>query len=218
MIEMIDLILVGAGGLGRGVLYQVEDYNAITKTFNILGFVDSGEGIEKNLLNGYKILGDDDWLLGYQKKVGVLICIANPNIRKSVYLKLCQNKNIYFPSFIASNVKHSANLRLGKGCVICLSSIFTTNITLGDFVICDINSTIGHDAVISDFSTIYPGAIIAGNVTIGTETEIGAGSNIIQGKTIGKRVILGAGSVVVKDIPPDCTAVGMPAVPIKYRG
>ena len=37
-----------------------------------------------------------------------------------------------------------------------------------------------------------------------------------QGKSIGRNSIIGAGAVIVSDIPDNCTAVGVPAKPIKY--
>lgn len=39
---------------------------------------------------------------------------------------------------------------------------------------------------------------------------------MIQGIKVGEGGIVGAGSVVVKDLPANCTAVGMPAKPIKF--
>jgi acetyltransferase-like isoleucine patch superfamily enzyme len=56
---------------------------------------------------------------------------------------------------------------------------------------------------------------IAGNVSIGECVEIGVGTKVIQGKSIGDNSIIGAGAVVVRDIPANCTAVGVPAKPIK---
>lgn len=70
---------------------------------------------------------------------------------------------------------------------------------------------------VDDFVTLYPGAIVAGNVHIGNNCELGTGCNIIQGLDIGKRTIIGAGAVVVRNIPENCTAVGVPAKPIKFR-
>lgn len=65
--------------------------------------------------------------------------------------------------------------------------------------------------------TLYPSVNVSGNVHIGECCEIGIGSNIIQGKKIGTEIIVGAGSVVIKDIPSQCTAVGVPAKPIKIN-
>ncbi len=58
---------------------------------------------------------------------------------------------------------------------------------------------------------------MGGNVTIGEGTHIGIGATIIQNINIGKNVIIGAGAVVVTDIPDNCTAVGVPARPIKFH-
>lgn len=44
---------------------------------------------------------------------------------------------------------------------------------------------------------------------------MGSGSTVIQGKTIGEGAIIGAGAVVINDIEPYCTAVGVPAKVIK---
>lgn len=47
--------------------------------------------------------------------------------------------------------------------------------------------------------------------------NLGTGTQIIQGKTIGQETQTGAGSVVNSDLPGYCTAVGIPARPVKYR-
>ena len=53
--------------------------------------------------------------------------------------------------------------------------------------------------------------IIDNTIIIEENVWIGAGAIIIGGVTIGKNSIIGAGSVVVKSIPPNCIAVGVPA-------
>ena len=75
--------------------------------------------------------------------------------------------------------------------------------------------TVGHDAVLESFVTVYPGVNISGCTVIEKGVELGTGSKIIQGKRIGTNTILGSGAVVVRDLPPGCTAVGVPAKPIK---
>jgi len=46
---------------------------------------------------------------------------------------------------------------------------------------------------------------------IGDNVLIGAGVKILGGVNIGNNVKIGANAVVVKDIPDNCTAVGIPA-------
>ena len=53
-------------------------------------------------------------------------------------------------------------------------------------------------------------------VVIGKGARLGAHVMVLAGVTIGENSVIGAGAVVVKDIPPFCLAVGVPAKPIKY--
>ena len=50
---------------------------------------------------------------------------------------------------------------------------------------------------------------------IGNNVWIGSGANILPGVSIGDNSIIGAGSVVIKDIPANSVAVGIPAKVIK---
>ena len=212
-----DLILVGAGGFGREVLWQMGESTLCTGKYNIIGFVDDAPGLVGTQINGTPVLGNIRLLLDYPKEICVAICIANPKIRKSIYTKLKANPKINFPTIIANNVHYSDLVTFGQGCIICLSTILTVNATLGDFVIVNPNCSIAHDTVLGDFVTLYYNVNVAGNVHINSHAEIGTGTNIIQGKTVGKSTVVGAGSVIIRDIPPSCTAVGVPAAPIKYH-
>ena len=69
------------------------------------------------------------------------------------------------------------------------------------------------------FSTVIVmiGVHISGNVHLGAGCEMGVGSSIIQGLSVGEESIVGAGAAVVRNIPAHCTAVGVPAKPIRYH-
>ena len=58
---------------------------------------------------------------------------------------------------------------------------------------------------------VHPGAKIARNVVIDPFTTI---HNNVE---IGEGTIIGAGAVVAKSLPPNCTAVGIPAKPVKFH-
>lgn len=46
---------------------------------------------------------------------------------------------------------------------------------------------------------------------LGNNVDVGAGAKLLGDITIGDNVRIGANAVVVKDVPADCTAVGIPA-------
>jgi serine O-acetyltransferase len=58
----------------------------------------------------------------------------------------------------------------------------------------------------------------AGVPHIGHDVFIGTGARVIGGITIGDHVSVGAGAVVVKDVPPNCVVVGIPARPVRVHG
>lgn len=78
---------------------------------------------------------------------------------------------------------------------------------------------IGETAEIKDNVTIYHGVTLGGtgkdkgkrHPTVGSNVIIGSGSKVLGPINIGDNVKIGANSVVLKDIPKDSTAVGIPA-------
>jgi len=78
---------------------------------------------------------------------------------------------------------------------------------------------IGETSEIGDDVTIYQGVVLGGvslkkgkrHPTIGSNVVIGAGGIILGPVLIGEGCQIGAGSVVVTDIPPYTTAIGIPA-------
>ena len=106
---------------------------------------------------------------------------------------------------------------IGEGCIICANTYITLDIKIGSHVYIGANSTVGHDSRIDDFVTVYPGVNVSGSTYLGSCCEMGTGSKIIQGLSVGMNTIVGAGAVVVKNLPQDCTAVGVPARIIKMN-
>lgn len=80
------------------------------------------------------------------------------------------------------------------------------------YVVINGTAKIGKNVTILQYCTIGDeGAEIEDGVAIG------AGSSVIGAVHIGKNAVIGAGAVVVKDIPDNAVAVGVPARVIKIR-
>lgn len=77
---------------------------------------------------------------------------------------------------------------------------------------------IGETAEIGDCVTIYQGVTLGGtgkekgkrHPTIGNHVTISTGAKVLGSFTIGDNVKIGAGSVVLRQVPPNCTVVGVP--------
>jgi len=83
---------------------------------------------------------------------------------------------------------------------------------------------IGETAIVGDDVTMYQGVTLGGtgkghgkrHPTIGDNVFIGNNANVLGDVTVGENSRVGAGSVVLSDVPPNSTVVGVPAH-IVYR-
>lgn len=214
---MKKIVIVGAGGFGREVKMLIDQINLHSKEFEFLGFYD--DGIAKNtVINGFNVLGSVSDLFKIDYKLSVVVSIADPAIKKKIHNILISNANLNFPSLIHPNVLiGDDNVVIGKGCVICASNIITVNINIGNFVILNLGCTTGHDTSIGDYCSFMPSVNISGEVVIEDLVYVGTGAKIINLLSIGNSTIVGAGAVVSKSLPAHCTAVGIPAKPIKFH-
>lgn len=78
---------------------------------------------------------------------------------------------------------------------------------------------IGETAEIGDDCTLYHGVTLGGvswnkgkrHPTLGNNVIVGAGAKILGPITVGDGAKIGSNAVVVKDVPPGATAIGIPA-------
>lgn len=204
---MQDIVIVGAGGFAREVSWLIKEINKEKLKWNIIGFIDDKKSLLNTYIDGYKVVGNIEWLK--KQKVNVVVAIGNPHTRKKIINELKNSENVY-ATLIHPNLIWSNFVEIGEGSIICANNIMTVDIVVGKHVIVNINCTIGHDVVVKDYATILPGANISGNVNIGECVNVGTGTSIIQGINIGDNITLGAGAVVVKDIVDKGTYVGVP--------
>ena len=82
---------------------------------------------------------------------------------------------------------------------------------------------IGETAIIGDNVTLYQGVTLGGtgkekgkrHPTLKDNVMVSAGAKILGSFTIGENSKIGAGSVVLKEVPPNCTVVGVPGRIVK---
>ncbi|MBD0269801.1 MAG: serine O-acetyltransferase [Cyanobacteria bacterium Co-bin8] len=92
--------------------------------------------------------------------------------------------------------------------------------TIGSGVFIDhgMGVVIGETAIVGDYALIYQGVTLGGtgkesgkrHPTLGDNVVVGAGAKVLGNIQIGHNVRIGAGSVVLREVPSDCTVVGVP--------
>ncbi|PSB15195.1 serine O-acetyltransferase [Phormidesmis priestleyi ULC007] len=114
----------------------------------------------------------------------------------------------FVPRFISHLARFFTGIEIHPG----------ATIGIGVFIDHGMGVVIGETAIVGDYALIYQGVTLGGtgkesgkrHPTLGENVIVGAGAKVLGNLQIGNNVRIGAGSVVLRDVPADCTVVGVP--------
>lgn len=211
------VVIIGAGGHGREIADILRHQAQVSDDVVLEGFVDGNQSLHGKELDGLPVLGDWNWFdTADRNRLKVICAVGNPPTCQKLVNQAIRT-GLEFTNAISPLAHLSPRAQIGKGVVIFPHVIINTGARIGNFITLNIGASVSHDSVVGDYTNINPGARLAGNVTVGEGCYIGMGTNVIQGCSIGDWSTLGAGAVVVRNIPPNSTAVGVPAKVIKTK-
>lgn len=211
------MVIIGAGGFGREVHDVVEAMDAAgsaDSTHELLGYLADGHADEELIAaRGSRLLGATSLLETLPADVRYVIAIGSGAARRRIdaWATGLGRHPVTLVHPTATLGRHQ--VELGPGTIVCAGACVTTNVRTGRHVHLNLGVTVGHDTVLGDYVTASPNASISGNVVLDDEVNLGTGCSIIERRRVGARTVVGAGAAVVRDLPADVTAVGVPAVP-----
>ena len=114
----------------------------------------------------------------------------------------------FFPRLISHLARFFTGIEIHPG----------AQIGRGVFIDHGMGVVVGETAIIGDRCLIYQGVTLGGtgketgkrHPTLGENVVVGGGAKVLGNIQIGNNVRIGAGSVVLRDVPSDCTVVGIP--------
>ena len=114
----------------------------------------------------------------------------------------------FIPRFISHLARFFTGIEIHPG----------AQIGKGVFIDHGMGVVIGETAIVGDKCLIYQGVTLGGtgketgkrHPTLGENVVVGGGAKVLGNIQIGNEVRIGAGSVVLRDVPSDCTVVGIP--------
>lgn len=215
-ITMDEVVIIGGGGHAKVIMDIILKNKEIGRGIDLLGFYDDDSS--KQEVCGVPVLGSIDEvnkLIKTNKNTKIIVGIGDNKTRMQIVDKINIRGNNYLtaihPSAIIGN-----KVNIKQGTVVVAGAVINIDTRIGEHCIINTCASVGHDILIGDFVHISPGVRLTGGVRIGNNVHIGAGAVVIPEVSIGENSIIGAGAVVTKDIPANCTAVGVPAKPIKF--
>ncbi len=129
--------------------------------------------------------------------------------------KLYQKKKYFAARLISQTARFLTGIEIHPGAVI----------GRGMFIDHGSGVVIGETAEIGDNCTIYQGVTLGGtgkdtgkrHPTLGNNVMVGAGAKVLGPFRIGDNAKIAANAVVLEEIPPDSTAVGIPARVVRHK-
>lgn len=210
------LVIIGAGGFGRGTVDVVRAINEASDgpQWNLAGVYDDNPS-EINLQRlsaiGVQYLGK---IPGEAPTAAMhyVIGINNPKARESI------SRRLDALGWISANLIHpeatiETKNEVGPGAIIRAGVRVATNSVISRHVHLNYNVVLGHDVQLQEFVSVNPLASIAGEVCVGARSIVGTGAVILQGRSVGQDCQVGASACVTKAYGDGVTLVGVPASP-----
>lgn len=216
---MKKVCIIGAGGHGREIYQIVRDINSKKQEFEFMGFIDDNKALWNKEIMGKSVLGGIDWIHNNKDSdIQYLIGLGDPVFKKIIFDRIIEKrKDIEFFNAIHPSVRILDDVKMGSGVAVFPNCVVSINVTLSDHSCLNSGVNISHDSSMGIFSNANPYVVINGTCTICDGVYLGSGAIIIQNIKVGDWSVVGAGAVVIKDIPPKTTHVGVPTKLIKDR-
>lgn len=202
MERLPDVYVLGGGSHGKVTVSTLLEAGR-----KVVGILDDNQLLWGNMVMDIKVLGPFD-LLEDLDNFEALIAIGANSVRKTIAARF---PDISWASVIHPRAYVHPAVRLGRGSMVFAGSMIQPDVMIGDHCIVNTSCSIDHDSIIGNFVHVAPGCTIANSVNIAEEVLMGIGSTVLPYMNIGKGSTVGAGGVVVKDVPEESLAIGVPA-------
>ena len=201
-----------AGSVGMATELLSEVFGGAAKRSERIGKEEFGMGIISYVREEIKVVRERDPAIKSNMEV-FLYPSFKVILRYRLAHKLFLKKHYFWARWISQKAARKTGIEIHPGA------------TIGKGLFIDHGSgvIIGETAIVGDNVTLYQGVTLGGtgkeqgkrHPTLQDNVMVSAGAKIIGSFTIGENSKIGAGSVVLEEVPPNCTVVGVPGRIVK---
>lgn len=205
---MKNLIIIGAGGMGRTIYDMARENASYEKEYVIKGFIDDNvhslDGFKNyppviGTISDYEIQSDD-----------IFVCSIGGNSRRQC-MESVLSRGGEFLTMIHPTSRVGTNVKIGKGCYVGAYTIIAADAAIDDYNFIQSHTIVGHDVKIGKWNRIDSFVFIVGGVEIGEGCMIHTRAMLNHEVHVGDGAHVGACSMVISDVEPGITVFGTPA-------
>ncbi len=188
-----NLLIVGAGGLGREVANWAVAGLKDNPGWTVAGFLDDNPSALDGKKAAIPLVGS---IAGFvpSSDTKIVIAIGNPSLRRrlheDLWTKGAQFANVIHPTAIVAE-----GVRLGVGVVLAPFSILSANSFIDDGVLINYYAVIQHDVQVGKWCYVSSHGNVGGGSVLGQEVLIGTHSVVPPGAHVQNKCVVSAGDV-----------------------
>ena len=202
---MKQLVIIGAGGMGRTFLSWIKESKGYGTEFEIKGFIDDNIKALESFDDYPPIIG---MITGYDPgEDDVFICAVGGKSRIECIDKILM-KHGKFINIIHNTARIDSHARIGIGNTIGPYVSIGADAKVGDFNLIQNFAIIGHDVVIGNGNRLDTRVLCVANVIIGNGATVHSSSVIGYGVTVEDNSTVGACSFVIRRVKSGTTVFG----------
>lgn len=205
---MKNLVIIGAGGMGRTVYSNALESVGYGEKFVVKGFIDDNLQALDGFDNYPPIIGK---ISEYQPEEGDVFVSSIGGASRRPCMEEIIRRGGEFMELIHQTARVYTNAKLGKGNFIGAYSVIGNDAVVGDYNMIQSYSVIGHDAIIGNWNRIDTHVTCVGGIVIENDVNIHTNAVISHNVTVETGAHVAALSFVIRKVKAGTTVFGNPA-------
>lgn len=205
---MNNLIIIGAGGMGRSLYDNAQESVGYGEIFVVKGFIDDNLAALDGYPNYPPVIGT---IKDYIPQENDVFVSSIGGASRRACMEAVISRGGTFINLIHSTARIRKNVRLGTGNFIGAYVAIGNDTEIGDYNMIQTYTVIGHDSKIGNWNRIDAHVVCVGGIVIEDETVIHTSAMINHKVTVETGAHVGALSFVIRKVRAGTTVIGNPA-------
>jgi sugar O-acyltransferase (sialic acid O-acetyltransferase NeuD family) len=210
---MKQLLILGAGGMGKEIFYTARHSIGYGTEFVVKGFLDFPNPDWDTTIYPPIIGLEDDYEI---QPDDVFTCsIGDVHLKRKVCEKM-KARGAKFQTLIFNNAQIGDNVTIGDGCIIDPYARVGADVILGENCLVQTFAILGHESKIGDYCRLDCRSLLVGGVQVEDNVTVHTNAVVSHKVVLGHDSIVAAMSFVIRSVKAGTTVMGNPAKRLEY--